>query len=193
MSAALATALILRIRAYRFTQRLEVWSRCSLVGCEHKATLCLQVTGLKSLVQLDLTRNMLSELPPGFEALTALRRLLLRDNDFVHLPPALTQHAHITVLQLRTSRVPPGAHKLVGLATETVPLASLAHVDLRDNPQPSSRRFLTEEIRKGFAEDVATLQRAGCEALASSAPVWPRVSPTEAALDVFQRLSMVPA
>ncbi len=155
-----------------------------------QATRCLQVTGLKNLVQLDLTRNMLSELPPGFEALTVLRRLLLRDNDFVHVPPALTQHAHVAVMQLRALRVPPGAHKLVGLAAQEVPLASLAHVDIRDNPQPSSRRFLTEEIRKGFAEDVAALQRAGCEALASSAPVWPRVSPTEAALDVFQRLSL---
>ena len=145
-------------------------------------------------MELDLTGNMLGELPPGFDALSALRRLLLRDNDFKTVPPVLTQHARCAVMHRRASRNPPGAHKLVGLAAEGLPLASLSHVDLRNNPTPRSRRLLSEEERKRFAEDVATLQNAGCDALASSElAVWPRVSPTDAALDVFQRLSVAPA
>ena len=153
----------------------------------------MQVTGLTSLAELDLQRNMLSELPPGFEALGCLRRLQLRDNDFVRVPPVLTQHANVAVLSRRAARLPPGAVKLVGLAAEAVPLAWLAHVDLRDNPQPSSRRFFKEDTRRDFAADVETLQKAGCEVVASGVPVWPRVSPMEAALDMFQSIQMAPA
>ncbi len=145
------------------------------------------------MAELDLQRNMLSELPPGFKALNRLRRLLLRDNDFVRLPPVLTQHANIAVLARRAARVPPGALKLVGLAAEAVPLASLVHVDLRDNPKPSSRRFFKEDTRRDFAAAVEALQRAGCEVAASGVPVWPRVSPIEAALDMFQSIQMAPA
>ena len=136
---------------------------------------------------------MLSELPPGFDALVCLRKLLLRDNDFVRVPPVLTQHASVAVLARRAARCPPGALKLVGLAAEAVPLASLVHVDLRDNPQPSSRRFFKEDTRRDFATDVDSLQKAGCDVAASGVPVWPRVSPMEAALDMFQSIQMAPA
>ena len=153
----------------------------------------VQITGLTRLAELDLQRNMLSELPPGFEAFGRLRRLLLRDNDFVRVPPVLTQNANIAVMARRAARGPPGALKLVGLAAEAVPLAWLSHVDLRDNPQPSSRRFFKEGTRRDFAADVETLQKAGCDVAASGVPVWPRVSPMEAALDMFQSIQMAPA
>lgn len=71
-------------------------------------------------------------------------------------------------------------------------MLSVLTCGLRDNPLPSSRRFLNDEKRAAWAEAAEMVQRSGTLLLTDSgqraAAVFPRRSGMDAALDVFQAM-----
>lgn len=80
---------------------------------------------------MDLSQNMLAELPPGFQSLGRLRSLTLRRNDFSGVPPLFVRHAKLKKMQRLAQQTPAGAVPLPGMAPAAAPLVSLASLDLR--------------------------------------------------------------
>ena len=126
---------------------VDSFSKCILHGNELRA-IPAAVQELTQLTQLDLSRNLLSELhpgigrltnlevldlrwnkletlPPQIGRLTKLQRLLLASNTIVHLPTATSRLTNLKVLDVY--------HNHVAKITAVAPLKSLTHLDVSRN------------------------------------------------------------
>ncbi len=97
-------------------------------------SLCRTATGL--LKYMDLSSNLLTELPPSIVTLSGLEYLLLADNQLVSLPEAMGDLFQLQCLQLnrnRLTRLPESAYDLTDLRQlnlEANPIEPLDDVNL---------------------------------------------------------------